>query len=142
MDAAAPPTEKPRRLSALVLAAAAAGLAAGLGAGALVWRLRLEPRYEAALRRYETVQDVMALYGLQERYKRAWGVYADGLDALLSIAPDGPALRARMAGHLDLATLAVVGGADRFKIEANALDGERTLVRVRGPVAQAPPARR
>ena len=38
-------------------------------------------------------------------------------------------------------TLTVVGDANKFKIELNVLDADRTLISVKGPIApRAPPA--
>ena len=57
------------------------------------------------------------------------------LAALLSVSPDAAALKARLAANADMNTLAVVGTADKFKIELNVLDPERTSIKIRGPVA-------
>src|SRR5579859_7611318 len=135
------PNWSERLLSAAALRAAGASLLVGLAGAAAAWRVWLVPREEAWRKRSETAQDVLKLYGLQMSYKKAKGVYANDAASLLSLAPDAAERKARMAEHLDLSTLAVVGDARRFKIEANVLDAERTLVSIRGPIADRPPAR-
>lgn len=114
-------------------------IAVGLAVGALAafggWRLWLKPREINARKRYETVRDVASLYALQLTYKKRTGRYADGLDALLAIAQNRDAVKARLARNADLSTLTVVGDAEKFKIEANVLDEERTLVKIKGPLA-------
>jgi hypothetical protein len=132
-------TWKERLFAPRTLGFAAAGLAVGLAAAGIGWKVWLVPQRRIAVLREETVRDVMALYDLQVKYKRAHGTYANGLDALLPFAPDPAALKARMAAHLDLSTLAVVGSADKFRIEANVLDGERTLVKIAAPSRTGPP---
>ncbi len=110
-----------------------AGLAFGvLGAG-LGWRVWLKPQRDRANLRYESMNDVLKLYGLQTAYKAAHGTYADGLGALLSAAPDRDAIRARLAAHVDMNTVAVVAAGAKFKIEVNVLDGNRTLIKIKGP---------
>jgi len=121
----------------MLLAAAALGAAT---AGAAWWAW-LRPARDAAAMRAATVDDVLALYGLEMRYAKAKGSYASDLDTLLTLTPDGAQRKARMAGHLDLSTLAIVGDARKFKIEANALDAERTLVKIKGPIADRPAPR-
>lgn len=116
------------------LAAIAGGLLLGVAGIAVVRRAWLEPRRQAAQKRFETMSDLATLYGLQLAHKRATGRYADRLEALLALSPDGAALKARMAGHLDLNTLTVVGDEWAFKIEANVLDADRTLMKIKGPV--------
>jgi len=126
----------PRSLK-LICGALALGAAVSGGA----WKLWLQPQRDLAERRYATSLDVAKLYGLQKRYYRLKGVYANDVDSLLALEPDGAALKARMGEHLDLATLTVVGNAKQFKIEANVLNPERTLVKIRGPISELPPAR-
>ena len=112
---------------------AAALLAGGLGSTA-GWLLWIKPQRDAAELRYRTVQDVAALFELQLRYRRTTGTFASNLNALLSLSPSGASMKAAMGRHLDLATLAIVGDPRRFKIEANVLDAERTLIKVKGPI--------
>jgi hypothetical protein len=138
-EAAAPLTFKQRFLLPKNLALLAAGLAVGAVGAALGWQAWLKPQRELAEKRFNTLKDVTTLFGLQLQYKAANGVYANDLDSLLTLAPDRGAFKTRMAEHLDVATLAVVGTADKFKIEANVLDKERTLVKLKGPIATPPP---
>ncbi len=140
-EAPAPQTWKERLFSPRALATTAAGLALGLAAAAVGWRVWLVPIQKTAELRAATVADVMTLYDMEQAYKRAHGTYASGLDAILPFSSDPAALKARMARHLDLTTLAVIGGADKFRIEANVLDAARTLVRVSAPSPAGPPAR-
>jgi hypothetical protein len=126
----------PSSARGLLLALATGAAAAGGG-----WWFWLKPHQELARVRFETDSDVLKLYGLQLRYKKAKGTYASDLDALLSLEPDAAARKARMADHMDLATLTIVGDAKKFKIEANVLDAERTLVKIRGPIQDRPAPR-
>lgn len=110
-------------------AAAVAGLAVAAG----VWSFELKPKMRLNKIRYESTLDVARLYGLQLKYKKATGIYANDLGPLLALAPDGDALKANLLANVDLNTLAVVGDARRFKIEINVLDGDRTPIKVTGP---------
>lgn len=111
----------------------AAGLLLGV-IGFAIARACHKPQQALTQKHYATSQDVLELYRLQIRYKTARGAYANDLDSLLSITPDAAARKARMGEHLDMSTLAVVGNAKHFKIEANVLDPERTFVSIRGPI--------
>jgi hypothetical protein len=121
----------------LIVAALAVGAAAS-GAG---WWFWLKPQLDVARLRSETTADVLTLYGLQMRYHQRKRTYANDLDSLLALEPDGAARKARMNGHLDLSTLAIVGDATKFKIEANVLDLQRTLIKIRGPIRDRPAPR-
>jgi hypothetical protein len=143
MDAAAavsPESWKDRvkspRTYARIAVAAAVGLAAAAGIRAAV----LKPRERTERMRAQAAQDVVRLYALQLAYWRAHRGYANDLDSLLASAPDGPALKARLAENTDLGTMAVVGGAQKFKIEINVRDSERTLIRIAGPPLLPPSA--
>jgi hypothetical protein len=116
-------------------------LAVGAAAAGAGWKLWLKPQQDLARLRFETTADVLTLYALETRYKRAKGVYANDLDALLAQEPDAAARKSRMGTHLDLSTLAVVGDAKKFKIEANVLDAARTLIKIRGPLPDRPTPR-
>lgn len=120
----------PRMLRAL-----AGSAAAGLALAAVGWYAIIKPDQALVQKRYESTIDIARLYGLQVAHKKAKGAYASDLDALLALAPDGAALRASLAANVDMTTLAVVGDANKFKIELNVLDPERTSIKVRGPVA-------
>lgn len=137
MDAA-PPMEPvdwkhilthPRTVKALLAGLVVGGLCAAGG-----WWFWLKPQRAVARMRYETMQDVSTLFGLQLHYFKVKGVYAPDLDTLLALSPDRDEFKARMAGHLDMSTLAVVGDAERFKVEANVLDKDRTLIKIKGPI--------
>ena len=108
--------------------------AVGGALGVAGWYVSIRPKLRVDRMRYESVLDIAKLYGLQLSYKKAHGVYADGLDALLSEAPDRDALKKNLAANVDMDTLAVVGGPAKFKIELNVLDPDRTPIRVRGPI--------
>ncbi|NNN04896.1 MAG: hypothetical protein HKL90_03250 [Elusimicrobia bacterium] len=136
--AAPRPSWRQRLFSAASLRLMFGALVVGAAASGAAWRLWLKPQNDAQRKRFETTEDVLELYGLQLKYARAHGFYASDLDALLALAPDGAARKARMAGHLDLTTLAVVGDAKKFKIEANVLDDDRTLVKILGPIFDRP----
>lgn len=130
----APQTWTQRASDPKFLAAIAAGLAVGALGAAGGWWFWLKPQRDVARLRYETMQDVSTLFGLQRHYKEVRGAYAPDLDALLTLSPDRDAFKAHMAQHLDLNTIAVVGSTDAFKIEANVLDSDRTLIRIKGPI--------
>jgi hypothetical protein len=119
----------PRTLQAL-----GGGLVLGALCAAGGWRFWLRPQRRTAEMRYETMQDVSTLFGLQLHYFKVKGAYAPDLDTLLTLSPDREAFKARMAEHLDLNTLAVVGDAEHFKVEANVLDKDRTLIKIKGPI--------
>jgi hypothetical protein len=129
---AAEPTGTTKRLQ--LIGMIAAGLAVGAAGTAGAWYVWLKPQLDDARVRAATLEDISHLFGLQNDYMKAKGVYADGLDALLSTDPGREAFKARLASHVDMSTLAVVGGPKKFKIEANALDKERTLIKLKGPV--------
>ena len=131
-----PQTWRRRLVSPRSLMGMAVGLVIGCAVLGGVWRTYMRPQRETAQRRYDTTMDLWALYDLQMTHKLVLGTYANGLDALLATSRDGPALKARMAGHLDLNTVAVVGDAGKFRLEANVLDSERTLVKIKGPIME------
>lgn len=132
-----PQTWTQRLFNPKTLAAVAAGLTLGTLIAAGGWWFWLKPQRDVARLRYETMMDVSTLFGLQRHFKEVKGVYAPDLDTLLTLSPDRDAFKARMAGHLDLTTIAVVGSTDAFKIEANVLDPDRTLIRIKGPIENA-----
>lgn len=117
------------------LLAVAGGLALGAAAAAGWWRLSYVPAQALVQKRVQTTLDIATLYGLQLSYKRAKGTYANDLASLLSVDPDAAALKASLAANVDMNTLAVVGDANKFKIELNVLDPDRTLIKVKGPIA-------
>jgi len=100
------------------------------------WQFRVKPQLEASRKIYDATMDMWTLYDLQMRNKESTGGYINGLGALLATGEDGPALKARMAEHVDLNTIAVVGDDEKFKIELNVRDKDRTLLKIKGPIAR------
>lgn len=148
-DAALPPPPPARRswrerfteglFTKTSLLVAALTLLSAAGAGFGYYWLELKPKIDAADKRFVTVRAVMRLYGLQKTHKQRFGTYANDLNALLRLMPNGESFKSEVASSLDLNTLTVVGNAEQFKIEANMLDAERTLVKIRGPIPEGPP---
>lgn len=114
---------------ALVLAVVAAG-------SAVYKKTVLKPELALATMRYEAQMGLMRLYDLQMEYRKGHEAYANDLEALLATAPDGAQLREKLKANMDISTLAVIGDADRFRLEANILDPQRTLVKIRGPLGE------
>ncbi|MBI2385070.1 MAG: hypothetical protein HYV14_03540 [Elusimicrobia bacterium] len=114
---------------ALVLAVAAAG-------SAVYKKLVLQPELALAEMRFHSHEGLMRLYDLQMEYRRTHETYANDLETLLAAAPDGAQLREKLKATMDISTLAVIGDADRFRLEANILDPQRTLVKIRGPLGE------
>lgn len=114
------------------LVALAVGLA--VGGAALGRRFYLAPIRATAAVQYQSHEALMRLYDLQVAYRGTNGTYANDLDSLLAGAPDAAKLRAQLAATVDMNTLTVVGDANRFRLEANLNDGQRTLVKFRGPL--------
>jgi len=124
---------KPFNLKMFLMTMGASLVLSAVGLAA-TWYLYLAPIQADAIKLSETVIDISNLYGLQMRYKESNKSYANDLETLLAMTPDREAFKARLARNVDMTTLAVVGDAKKFKLEANVLDRERTLVRLRGPV--------
>lgn len=121
----------PRAIALIVLMFALAA------AGSLAARkFYLKPLREVANARYQSHLGLMRLYDLQLAYHKAHGTYANDLDTILASAPDGAELRAKLAACVDINTLAVIGDANRFRLEVNVRDGERTPVKIRGPLGE------
>jgi hypothetical protein len=114
----------------------AGGLLVGAAAAGVWWKVYLVPEQALVQKRYQSTVDIARLYGLQLSYKRAHGTYANDFPSLLTVAPEAAELKARLAANVDMNTLTVVGDANKFKIELNVLDGERTPIRVKGPVVE------
>ncbi|MBI2790216.1 MAG: hypothetical protein HYX59_16220 [Elusimicrobia bacterium] len=114
---------------ALVLAVVAAG-------SAVYKKVVLKPELALATKRYETQMGLMRLYDLQMAYRKGHETYANDLETLLATAPDGAQLREKLKANLDIGTLAVIGDEDRFRLEANVLDPQRTLIKIRGPLGE------
>ena len=121
----------PKVLMYIALALAFSVAACGVG-----WQYYLKPQRKIAFTRYQSHQLLMKLYDLQLAYHAAHGTYADGLDALLASSPDGAQLRQQLRACVDLNTLAVLGEQDRFRLEVNILDPQRTAVKIRGPLGE------
>jgi hypothetical protein len=125
-----------------VLGSIAAGLALGGVGTAIGYQVYLKPLRAIAQRRYGAHEALIRLYDLQLAYKNAHGAYANDLETLVGSAPDAEQLRAKLRANTDYSTLVVKGDAERFRLEANVLDRERTIFKFRGPFgASAAPAR-
>lgn len=96
----------------------------------------IKPRRAIIATRYNSHVALMRLYKLQLSYHAAHGTFASTLETLLSSTPDGAQLREQLKATTDITTLAVIGDASRFRLEANILDPERTLVKFRGSAAR------
>ena len=121
------------RRNLLFIAIAVALGAAGAAVGS---HLYLKPVRAIADSRYQSHLCMIRLYDLQMAYRGAHETYANDLDTLLATAPDAAELRAKLQANVDINTLAVVGDADRFRLEANVLDETRTAVKIRGPLGK------
>ena len=113
----------------LVLAGAAAG-------SAVYKKVVLKPELALATMRFDSQMGLMRLYDLQMEYRKSHEAYANDLETLLATAPDGAQLRDKLKASTDITTLAVIGDADRFRLEANIRDPQRTLVKIRGPLGE------
>ena len=120
------------------------GIAAAMLAGAVVagvwWKLWFVPEQALVEKRYQATMDIARMYGLQLSYKRAHGTFANDFASLMTVAPEAAELKARLAANVDMNTLTVVGDASKFKIELNVLDGQRTPIRIKGPIPENKPA--
>jgi hypothetical protein len=112
----------------------AASAALGLGLQFVVKRVQGDADQVITRKRYQASMDLAQMYGLQVAYKKAKGTYANDLASLLAISPEAAALKASLAANVDMNTLAVVGDANKFKIELNVLDPDRTPIKIRGPM--------
>jgi hypothetical protein len=110
-------------------------LALGKALGYAWDRYSAAPERAVQHMRYEATKDIVRMYGLQLEYKREKGTYANDLASLLTVDPQGAALKVNLAAYVDMTTLAVVGDAKKFKIEFNMLDRDRTPLKMRGPIA-------
>ncbi len=111
------------------------GLALGTALATGWWRISVVPEEALLRKRHEATLDIAKMYRLQLTYKQAKGTYANDFASLLSVDPDGASLKASLAANVDMTTLTVVGDANKFKIELNVVDPERTPIKVRGPIA-------
>ncbi|MEK7384240.1 MAG: hypothetical protein AAB262_13260 [Elusimicrobiota bacterium] len=135
-DVPIPLTWRQRLLRPPAFSSMAVGLVLGAAIAGGHWWFQVKPRVEAARKIHDATMDLWTLYDLQMANKRSSGIYVNGLNALLATTKDGPALKARMAGHIDLNTVAILGDADKFKVELNILDANRTLLKVKGPIGR------
>lgn len=124
----------PRTLGAIAL-----GVLVGAAGAAGGWYVWLKPQRELARLRYDAMMDVLKLYDLQVKYKQARGAYANDLESLLASSGDKEALRARLALHVDMNTIAVVDQGEKFRVEVNVLDKDRTLMKIKGPPPEFTP---
>jgi hypothetical protein len=97
------------------------------------WQFAMKPQLEAAQTHYRAHIAMMRLWDLQKAYHAAHGTYANDLDSVLAGAPDADKLRETLKNNTDINTLVVRGDEKRFRLEANILDSERTLLKFRGP---------
>lgn len=118
----------------------AGGMLLGAAAAGVWWKYFLVPQQALVQKRYQSSLDIARMYGLQLSYKRAHGAYANDFASLMTVAPEAAELKARLAANVDMNTLTVVGDANKFKIELNVLDGERTPIRIKGPIPETKPA--
>ena len=121
----------PRTLATIAVAAAV-GVAGAFG----VAKLYLAPIRAVSDTRFLSHECLMRLYDLQMAYHGAHGVYANDLETLLTGVTDAAQLRDKLKRSVDLNTLAVVGDANRFRLEINILDAQRTSVKIRGPLGR------
>ncbi len=127
---------KKSRAFAMSMAAVAALALAGAAGW---WQLVAKPEHDALMLRAHVTTDLYALYDLQMAYKKRYGAFCGDLETLLKTAPDGGSdLRAKLQAHTHLDTLVVASDGEKFKLEANVRDAERTLVRVNGPRVGVP----
>ncbi|MEK7389772.1 MAG: hypothetical protein AAB036_08735 [Elusimicrobiota bacterium] len=108
-----------------------------LGSG-IGWNLWIRPLRDVSQRRYQAHQAMMRLYDLQMQYRAARGVFAGDIDTLLASTQDGERVRSILKANTDFTTLTVVGGEQSFRLEANVLDSERTIIKIRGPMGEPP----
>ena len=127
---------KRRLFSRTALIALAVSLAAGWAGAMIARRVYLDPLQATAETRFRSHMSLMRLYDLQVAFRSARGTYANDLDTLLGSSPDGAKLRDQLKADIDINTLAVIGDANRFRLEANVLDAERTAVKIRGPFGE------
>ncbi len=121
---------KAAKFGAAALAVGGLALLGALG----WWFFVAKPEYDALMLRGRATTDLFALYDLQVEYHRTRGVYSDDLEVLLKSAPDrAEALRAALREHTHLDTLVVAGDEEKFRLEANVRDAERTLLKIKGP---------
>lgn len=121
----------PRNLIIIGLAAAVA-----VAGSAVFKKVVLGPELALAEKRLHSHEGLMRLYDLQLEYRKGHEAYANDLETLLATAPDGAQLREKLKATTDFSTLAVIGDEDRFRLEANILDPQRTLVKIRGPLGE------
>lgn len=112
-----------------LIVVAALGTAGYVG---VLWKTLLAPAKAEAAVRYRSHGALMRLYELQLERHKSLGSFANDLDSLLAGAPDAEKIRAELKATTDINTLAVIGDAEKFRLEANILDSERTLVKFRG----------
>jgi hypothetical protein len=145
--APAPAESRLTHMKRLVSQPKALGLFAGLlllGAGGVVaWRqVVLKPVRAIAEKRRGAHEALIRLYDLQMAHHRRRGTFANDLETLLAGSPDAQKIRDLIKANSDPNTLTVVGDADSFKLEANVLDPQRTIIKFRGPFPDKPRALR
>ncbi len=129
-----PPQWKQRFFSSKILISVLCILWIGSAVAAIATWRHARTQESLVRRRYDAMSDMLALYDLQVKYKSSRGHYANDLATLLTIAPQSESFKGRLAAHVDINTVTVVDQGAKFKIEINALDGDRTLMKIRGPL--------
>ncbi len=128
-----------RKMAEPKMIALAAGLVVLAAIGVVAWRQAvIAPMKAIAMKRRGTHDVLIKLYDLQMTYRGKTGTFANDLESLLATAPDAQKIREAIKANADPNTLTVVGDADSFKLEANVLDPQRTIVRFRGPFPDKP----
>lgn len=121
----------PRTLGMIALSLAIGAAASGIG-----WKFYLEPQREIARTRFKAHNTLVKLYDLQMAHHEANGRFANDIDTLLNGVPGAADIRAELKASVDLNTLAVIGDENRFRLEANVSDSQRTSIKIRGPVGE------
>ena len=117
----------------------AGSLALGVALSGLGWQFYLKPIRAIAEKRIQTQKAMIRLYDLQMTFRGAHGTFANDPETLINSAPDASALREQLKANADYSTLTVVGDAEKFKLESNVLDPERTAIKIRGPFPTSTP---
>lgn len=113
---------------------AAAGLVALLFVVSTVWQIA-EPQYT----RYRLIANaekaVVALAALEENHRGSQGTYTSDLTALAKLYGNQEEFFALLAQTMDLSTLSIEAGRDRYTIRARALDDKATALEYASPPA-------
>lgn len=80
-------------------------------------------------------QGMKALAALEEERLKTAGAYSGDLDALLALEPDGRTVAQGLRFALNRDTIRIESDGKSYSITAEALDEERTVLRITGPAA-------